>query len=148
MNQKESKNKVGRKTVMTEDLINKLEEVFAIGGTDAEACFYAGISHQTLYDYQNKHPEFIERKEALKEKPILKARKTVVESLENPDYAFKYLEKKRKDEFGNNASIEIRNMTELEKHKESLRLLLEEAEKEIDESTDTENTNEEVGKNS
>lgn len=90
---------VGRPTVMTTETVNKLEEVFAIGGTDEEACFYAGISRQTLYDYQAKHPEFIDRKEALKKRPILKARQTVVKSLDDPDHAKWYLERKQKNEF-------------------------------------------------
>jgi hypothetical protein len=67
---------------MSQEIIHKLEEVFSLGGTDREACFYAGISHQTLYDYQHVNPEFIDRKEALKEKPILKARQTVVKNLD------------------------------------------------------------------
>lgn len=91
--------KVGRPTVMTKETIRKLEEVFAIGGSDSEACFYADISKESLYAYCRKHPEFTDRKESLKEKPILKARQTVVKSLDQPDYAFKYLERKKKDEF-------------------------------------------------
>lgn len=91
---------VGRPTVMTEAVVNKLEEVFAIGGSDEEACFYAGISKQTLYDYQKKHPEFIDRKEALKEKPILLARQTAVKKLtESYANAMDYLSRKRKSEF-------------------------------------------------
>lgn len=89
----------GRPTVMTPEVLNKLEEIFAIGGTDQEACFFANISHQTLYDYQKKYPEFVERKEALKEKPILKARRTVVKALDNPEDAKWYLERKKKKEF-------------------------------------------------
>lgn len=94
-----NKNKGGRPTVMTEMVLHKLEEVFAIGGTDKEACFYADIATQTLYKYQEENPEFIERKEALKEKPILKARQTVVKALDNPQDARWYLERKRKKEF-------------------------------------------------
>ena len=93
---------VGRKLFDGKDetmVLQKLEEVFAIGGTDTEACFYAGIGTSTLYEYQKDNPEFVERKEALKEKPILKARQTVVKSLDNPDMALKYLERKRKAEF-------------------------------------------------
>ena len=91
--------KVGRPTLMTDEVIRKLEEVFAIGGTDQEACFYAGICHQTLYDYQNKYPQFVERKEALKERPILKARQTIVKALDDPEQAKWYLERKKKKEF-------------------------------------------------
>jgi hypothetical protein len=32
--------KVGRPTDMTTETVNKLEEVFAIGGTDEKTCFY------------------------------------------------------------------------------------------------------------
>ena len=94
-------NAVGRPTVMTEALVNKLEEAFAYGCSDSEACFYAGISKQTLYDYQKKRPEFIDRKEALKERPILQARQKVVQEIKNDvKNAQWYLERKRKDEFG------------------------------------------------
>jgi hypothetical protein len=85
---------------MTVETINKLEEVFAIGGSDKEACFYAGISHQALYDYQTKHPEFTERKDMLKEKPFLKARQTIVKALDNPKDAQWFMERKRSTEFG------------------------------------------------
>jgi len=90
---------VGRPTVMTPDVINKLESVFAIGGTDKEACAYADISHQTLYDYQHNNPEFVERKEMLKERPFIKARQTIVKALDNPADAQWFLERKRKSEF-------------------------------------------------
>jgi hypothetical protein len=107
--------KTGRPTIMTKETISKLEEVFAIGGTDKEACFYADISHQTLYDYQAIHPEFVERKEALKERPILKARQTVVKSLENPSDAQWFLERKRKDEFSSRSEISSEINVKVEK---------------------------------
>lgn len=82
---------------MDKDTLNKLEEVFALGGTDKEACLYAGISHQTLYNYQEKNPNFVERKEALKETPLLKARRTIVNSLETDvNSAWRYTERKDK----------------------------------------------------
>lgn len=90
---------------MTPETIAKLEEVFAIGGSDEEACFYADIGKSTLYNYQNAHPDFVERKEALKNRPILKARQTVVKSLDQPDMAFRYLERKRKDEFSSRSEV-------------------------------------------
>lgn len=89
----------GRPTVMTDEVIRKLEEVFALGGTDLEACLFADISKSTLYDYQVANPAFVERKEKLKEQPILKARQTVVKSLDNSQSAQWYLERKRKVEF-------------------------------------------------
>lgn len=96
---------VGRPTIMTPETISKLEEVFSLGGTDEEACFYAGIGKTTLYNYQEEHPEFVERKEALKETPVLKARKTIVDSLANPLTAQWFLERKRKKEFSARTEI-------------------------------------------
>jgi len=52
-----------------------------------------------LYDYAEKYPEFTDRKEALKQRPILKARQTVVKSLEDTNTAQWYLERKKKVEF-------------------------------------------------
>lgn len=99
--------KVGRPTVITPQILAKLEEVFAIGGTDAEAIFYADISKDAFYDYQKEHPEFSERKEKLKERPILKARKTIVQSLDQPEHAKWYMERKRKNEFANRTETDI-----------------------------------------
>ena len=93
------KNKGGRPTIMTTETVNKLEEVFALGGTDEEACFYADISKQTLYSYQDKNPEFIDRKEALKQRPFLKARQTIVKNLDTLQGATWYMERKKKNEF-------------------------------------------------
>ncbi|HQI74742.1 MAG TPA: hypothetical protein PLY37_02685 [Candidatus Pacearchaeota archaeon] len=90
--------KRGRKNKITPDILKKLEEVFALGGTDEEACFYADISEQTLYNYQSRNPEFIERKQRLKFRPVLKARRTIIEWLDSPNYAKWYLERKIKEE--------------------------------------------------
>lgn len=91
---------IGRPTIMTPETISKLEEIFSLGGSDEEACFFAGIGKSTLYNYQKECPEFVERKEALKETPILKARRTVIKSLEEPNHAFRFLERKKRGEFG------------------------------------------------
>lgn len=98
---------VGRPTIMTTETLNKLEEIFAIGGTDEEACFFADISHQTLYNYQEKHPEFVERKEALKQNPFLTARRTIIKSLSEPNYAFEYMKRKKKEEFSDRTETDI-----------------------------------------
>lgn len=91
----------GQPTVMTKDVLRDLKHAFSIGATDLEACFYAGIGKTALYDYQRKNPKYTEEKELLKEKTILKARQEVVKGLDgDPDFALKYLERKRKKEFG------------------------------------------------
>jgi len=58
---------VGRPTVMTLAMVNKLEQGFINGLSDVQACRYAGISRTTLFNYQEEHPEFINRKEELRE---------------------------------------------------------------------------------
>lgn len=92
---------MSRPTVMTPTVIAKLEEAFAWGCTDREACLWANISEETLYSYQKKNPRFQSRKEALKDTPILLARKTVVEAIKKKDrtMALAYLDRKKKDEF-------------------------------------------------
>lgn len=94
--------RAGRHTVMTQDVVNKLEQAFSMGCSDLEACLHAGISKQTLYDYQAKNPKFVDRKEQLKEKLVLKARTVIAEALNRKDEntAKWYLERKKKDEFG------------------------------------------------
>lgn len=99
----------GRPTIMTPDVVNKLEQAFSMGCTDLEACLYADISKQTLYNYQEKHPEFVDRKEMLKQKLVLKARSVVAEALNNKDEntAKWYLERRRKDEFSVKSENEV-----------------------------------------
>jgi len=95
-----AKDKGGRPTKMTEITVKKLEEAFALGCTDLEACLMADITKKTLYNYQDANPEFVHRKEMLKETPILAARKSVFKGFaEDSNLALKYLERKKKSEF-------------------------------------------------
>lgn len=98
---KKTKAKGGRPPKVTAEVIAKLEEAFALDCTDKEACLVAGIDPATLYRYQGKNKSFCERKELLKQAPVLSARREVVKGIKNnPDLALKYLERKRKKEFG------------------------------------------------
>jgi hypothetical protein len=88
---------VGRPTVMTPQVLSKLEEGFLYAFSDEEACLFAGISPSSLYDYQRENPEFAERKVQLKLTPNLRAKRTVVDALGETEDAWKWLEKKDKD---------------------------------------------------
>src|SRR6476661_2859539 len=91
---------MARPTIMTPPVIAKLEEAYAWGCTDIEACLWANIDDRTLYKYQEKHPEFVRRKNALKDTPVLLARKSVVTRLpRDPRLSMDYLSRKKKDEF-------------------------------------------------
>jgi len=98
---------VGRHTVMTNEIVLKLEQSFALDATVEEACSYAKISRSAFYVWLEKNPEFKDRIDDLRQNPILAARKTVVDNLgSNPKIAFKYLERKKKDEFALKQEIE------------------------------------------
>lgn len=91
----------GRHTVMTLQVLEKLEQAFMRDMTDAEACLYAGIGVRTLYDYQKDNPEFSQRKELLKNHVAMKAKTLVADAIETGmlTTAQWWLERRRKDEF-------------------------------------------------
>ena len=80
-----AKSNAGRPTVMTDEVILKLEEAFIVGCTDLEACCYADVSKSSLYKYCEENPEFSERKETLKNQPVMKARFIIKDSLNEGD---------------------------------------------------------------
>lgn len=107
------------------EVLAKLEQVFAIDGTVKEACSYADISYDSFYRYLKQHEELRNRIDQLRERPILKARQTIVKDLETPSGAQWYLERKRKKEFGNapvtpgiNVSLQIVGMKIEKENKE------------------------------
>lgn len=118
-------NPVGRPRVITPEKIDKLEFAFAHGATDLQACFYAGISKSTFYDYLQENPDFSERKEALKNAITLRAKLNVAEKINDGDVGQSqwWLERKAKDEFSTrsenvNANINLNSeMTDEEKEK-------------------------------
>lgn len=97
----EQSNPMGRPPAVTPEVLQKLEHAFSIGCSDIEASLYANISPRTLYHYQKENPDFLQRKQQLKEKPVLKARAAIVGALDKNDLdiAKWYLERKRKTEF-------------------------------------------------
>ena len=98
---------MGRPSKMDEIAVKKLEEAFAWGCTDEEACFYAGISRVTLNTFQNKNKEFLNKKKILKANPIFKARVSVFNNLDKDAHlAFKFLERKLPEEFGPRTKVD------------------------------------------
>lgn len=107
MSGEKDKKQLGRPTEMTPEKILLLEQAFSMGCSDLEACLHADIGKTTLYNFQQKHPEFVERKEKLKEKLILKSRTVIADALNKKDEntAKWYLERKKKDEFGTRTEL-------------------------------------------
>lgn len=91
----------GRPTIMIQTTLQKLEQAFSNGATDVEACFLADIATATLYDYQKEHPEFIERKQGLKNMIKYKAKTNIKKEIDNGDIQLSkwYLERRARDEF-------------------------------------------------
>jgi len=88
---------MGRPTVMTEQVLEALRQAFLIGATNLEAAHYAGITEKTLYNYIDKHPEYLQQIEAWKSEPILKAKQTIIKNMHDTKNAQWYLERKAKD---------------------------------------------------
>ena len=77
----------------------KLQEAAAWGASIEEMAFFCGITKKTIYNWFEKDPAFAEEVERLRETPILKARRTIVEALNDPEHAKWFLARKRKKEF-------------------------------------------------
>ena len=75
----------GRPTKMTPATVQKLEQAFLMGCTDIEACLYADISRATLHNYTTANPEFLDRKEILKQNPVMLARGVIIDALIDKD---------------------------------------------------------------
>ena len=87
-------------------VLERLRDAFSLDSTKAEAVAYAGISLPTLTLYCEEHPEFLEEIKNLRQRPTLKARETVVKDLaQDSGIAFRYLERKRPDEFAPSATM-------------------------------------------
>jgi hypothetical protein len=88
---------MGRPTVMTPAVLDKLRQAFLFGATKEEACAFADIGYRTLYDYLDRNPEFSQEIEKWQLNPILKAKVTVVRELDDPKNAQWYLERRAKE---------------------------------------------------
>lgn len=89
-------------------VLDKLEEGFMCGMNDLQACAYAGISRETLYEYQRQNPKFADRKVQLRQMTTVHAKKTIAKSIqggEDINNSKWWLEKKDPD-FGNKLKID------------------------------------------
>lgn len=117
---------VGRPQKIDDKTLEKLENCFAQGFTNQEACLTVGISYKTLWRYEQENPEFQERKKLLKSNITIRAKKALMKSLpERPDLALKVLERFQPEEYSdkskndgqankiNNTMIVLNNLNEL-----------------------------------
>ena len=76
---------MARPTVITKEVLSKLDTAFSMGCTDLEACNFADISKATLYRYQEDNEAFRDRKEVLKANPFMLARSVLIDALHDGD---------------------------------------------------------------
>lgn len=95
----------GRPTVVTKEVVVKLEVAFSIGCNVKEACVYAGITPSVFYDWIKKYPEFNDLIEAYGDKLNLKARQAIVNSLDDPQMAKWWASTKIKNEFSTRTEL-------------------------------------------
>jgi len=99
--------KRGPKYIITDDVLVKLREAFVIGATDVQACYYAGISVDALYDYQNRVPNYASQKEAMKKSLGLQAKANVAKSIKGGDIGTSkwHLEKTEKETYADRTEL-------------------------------------------
>lgn len=95
----------GRPTVLTEELRLKIEDAASLGATIEEIALHSGVHRSTMYRWMKEDEKLKDRIIELQERPILKARKTIVDGLDKPDNAKWYLERKKKVEFSQRTEL-------------------------------------------
>ena len=97
--------KVGRKETITPELRDRIIAFFKMGLDDEEVCEQADIAPSVLYAYQNRHPEFLEKKRLAKTNLVARARRELFAGLQSNDEKTRIetakwvLERKKKAEF-------------------------------------------------
>jgi len=77
---------LGRKTVMTEAVVGKLQEILQIDWTISEACSYANIDRSTYYDWLKKDEEFSNKMADAQEYAFILARRTINKAIKDWDW--------------------------------------------------------------
>lgn len=74
-------NKEGRPTKLTDDVVNKLENIFKVGGNVEEAISYAGISKQTYYNWIEADISFLTKMDAARHYADIVAKNVVIDAI-------------------------------------------------------------------
>ena len=90
---------MARPTLITDDVVAKLEEMFRIDATCGEACTHAGISYDAYNERMNKDPVFRQRMESAQAFPFLVAKKTIIKAINegNGELALKVLKSRQRE---------------------------------------------------
>lgn len=112
-------------TKNTPEIIEKLRQAFGLNMSVEDACIYAGIAKSTYYLWIQKDEKLSNEFELVRLNPILRAFKSIIEGLSDPNFALKYLEKYRPEVFGSMTKIkhdgEVKQVVVDETNKEAIR---------------------------
>lgn len=96
---KKKRCKCGRPSKLSEDVVRKLLEAFAVDANVTQACSYAEITRETYYQWIKKHPELSDRIEVIRERLPLKAKENIAKAIHGGsiDDSWQLLGKRDKD---------------------------------------------------
>lgn len=111
MSKNHNKNNAGRKTFDGKDpkeVLPKLEQAALIDAPVEEMCFYADISPRAYYRYLEKHPQFRQKIQMLRERLTLKSRQNIATRIEAGDVVLSkwMLERRKPGEFGETLKLD------------------------------------------
>jgi hypothetical protein len=105
---KKSSGNKGRPAKIDDEARRKIEKVAALDGSVEEMAMYAGVHRATLHRYLAENEDFRYRINELRENPVLAARQRAVSGVkESYQNAMDYLKRKRKAEFGDDATLRV-----------------------------------------
>jgi hypothetical protein len=92
---------MGRKPVMTDRVIDKLESALCAGYSVTTACYFAGVGTSTFYEYKSLDKEFSDRMTRSQEYATFRARQVVLQAIDSGDVkaSMWWLERKARAEF-------------------------------------------------
>lgn len=96
-------NPEGRPTIITEEVVRKLESILQLGVSDGKACQYAKIGRTAFYARLKEDEKFANRIQSAKDLVSIAAGQVVTNDIiKNKDVATAkwWLERKESDEFG------------------------------------------------
>lgn len=95
------KAKIGRPPAIKEDTVRKLEASLGSGFSVTTACYFAGVSRSTYYEYLAMDKDFSDRMRLAEEWCTFRARQVILQAIDGGDIkaAQWWLERKSKTEF-------------------------------------------------
>ena len=99
--------KGGRPTIITEKCIKKLLEASSWGCNTQQSIIWAGLTHQTAYNYFKKNPKFLDNMKLLRQTPNIHAKRTLLKGVkENSDLALRFLERVERSNYSLKQEVE------------------------------------------